>query len=217
MDPSLDKATEPQNSCPLKPEILRHRIIIHSVVNGGRGGGPTQGRAANDLVAWQFGVFNLLYGNAEPLARTLRKEDLLDEFETNVNAYIAQASRRRFFVHAGVVGWKGQAIVVPGRSYSGKSTLVKEFLNYGATYYSEFAVFDRRGYVYLFAKRLAHSETKQGRSGRTRRNQRVQALARRAVALCLLSPFSTLAPEGNVARKTSTRVARECDIRSRTT
>jgi len=100
--------------------------------------------------------FNLLYGNAEPLARTLSKEDLLEEFEANVNAYIAQASRRRFFVHAGVVGWKGQAIVVPGRSYSGKSTLVKEFLKHGATYYSdEFAVFDRRGYVYPFAKRLA--------------------------------------------------------------
>lgn len=100
--------------------------------------------------------FNLLYGNAEPLARTLNEDGLLEAFETNLNAYIAQASRRRFFVHAGVVGWKGRAIVVPGRSYSGKSTLVKEFLRHGATYYSdEFAVFDGRGYVYPFTKPLA--------------------------------------------------------------
>jgi hypothetical protein len=100
--------------------------------------------------------FNLLYGNAEPLARTLRKDGLLEAFETNLSAYIAQASRRRLFIHAGVVGWKGRAIDLPGRSYSGKSMLVKEFLKHGATFYSdEFAVFDRRGYVYPFAKPLA--------------------------------------------------------------
>jgi hypothetical protein len=62
-------------------------------------------------------------------------------------------------VHAGVVGWQGRAIVIPGRSYSGKTTLVREFLEHGATYYSdEFAVIDERGYVYPFAKPLAIRE-----------------------------------------------------------
>jgi hypothetical protein len=108
--------------------------------------------------------FNFLYGNAEPLARTLSEDALLEAFETNVNAYIAQTSRHRLFVHAGVVGWKGRAIVVPGRSCSGKSTLVKEFLKHGATYYSdEFAVFDRRGYVYPFAKPLAIRDQTSGK------------------------------------------------------
>jgi hypothetical protein len=93
--------------------------------------------------------------NHENLARTVNEEELLDIFESDLNLYIAQSTRCRFFVHAGVVGWNGRAIVIPGRSYSGKTTLVKEFLEHGATYYSdEFAVFDRRGYVHPFARPL---------------------------------------------------------------
>ena len=43
--------------------------------------------------------------------------------------------------------------VIPGRSYSGKSTLVAELVRAGATYYSdEYAVFDSRGRVHPFSK-----------------------------------------------------------------
>ena len=53
------------------------------------------------------------------------------------------------------MGWKGRAIIIPGRSYTGKSTLVAEFLRAGATYYSdEFAVFDRHGCVHPFSRPL---------------------------------------------------------------
>jgi hypothetical protein len=100
-----------------------------------------------------------LYGNAQRLSRTVNVDELLGVFESDLNVYIAQTTPRRFFVHAGVVGWKGRAIVMPGRSYSGKTTLVKEFLERGATYYSdEFAVFDGRGHVYPFARPLAIRE-----------------------------------------------------------
>lgn len=105
----------------------------------------------------RFGVqrFHFLYGNLENLARSVDLDELLDRFEFDVNTFIAKVARNRFFVHAGVVGWKGRAIVIPGRSYSGKTILVKEFLEYGATYYSdEFAVFDRRGHVHPFPRPL---------------------------------------------------------------
>ena len=66
-----------------------------------------------------------------------------------------------------MVGWKGKAIVIPGRSYSGKSTLVAALVRAGATYYSdEYAVFDRKGLVHPFAKPLeirAEGEFKQSR------------------------------------------------------
>jgi serine kinase of HPr protein (carbohydrate metabolism regulator) len=59
-------------------------------------------------------------------------------------------------VHAGVVGWRGRAILVPGRSRSGKTTLVAELVKAGALYLSdEFAVLDRRGRVHPFAKPLS--------------------------------------------------------------
>jgi len=89
----------------------------------------------------------------------------LEAFESDVNNYIAQAARTYFFVHAGVVGWKGRGIVIPGLSYSGKTMLVKEFLEHGAAYYSdEFAAFDGRGRVWPFARPL-------GIRGRTTQEQ----------------------------------------------
>ena len=64
---------------------------------------------------------------------------------------MAAETRERVFVHAGVVGWKGHAIVIPGRSRSGKTTLVAELVKAGAEYYSdEFAVLDAEGRVHPF-------------------------------------------------------------------
>jgi hypothetical protein len=98
---------------------------------------------------------HLLYGNVERLARTAELDDLLEIFRSNLNLYVAENARDRLFVHAGAVGWKGRAVVIPGRSFSGKTTLVQEFLRVGATYYSdEFAVVDRRGFVHPFAAPL---------------------------------------------------------------
>jgi hypothetical protein len=70
--------------------------------------------------------------------------------------YVAEMSRRRVFVHAGVVGWQGKAIIIPGRSLSGKSTLVAELVRRGAIYYSdEYAVVDVNGRVHPYPQPLA--------------------------------------------------------------
>lgn len=54
------------------------------------------------------------------------------------------------------MGWRGQAIVIPGRSHSGKTTLVAALLRAGATYYSdEFAVFDSCGRVHPYPTPLS--------------------------------------------------------------
>jgi hypothetical protein len=59
-------------------------------------------------------------------------------------------------VHAGVVAWGGRAVLLPGRSHAGKSTLVAELLKAGATYFSdEFALLDAEGNVHPYARRLA--------------------------------------------------------------
>jgi hypothetical protein len=106
-------------------------------------GGPT-GRAG-------IRRFNILYAGAARLVRTHDLEETLRHLELDMELYIADRARRRTFVHAGVVGWKGRAIVIPGRSGSGKSTLVRALVRAGATYYSdEFAVLDERGRVYPY-------------------------------------------------------------------
>jgi hypothetical protein len=58
-----------------------------------------------------------------------------------------------------VVGWRGKAIVLPGRSFSGKTTLVTALIRAGATYYSdEYAVFDERGRIHPYARPLGIRE-----------------------------------------------------------
>ena len=118
--------------------------------------------------------FNILYSDAARLVRTHDLEETLSQLETDVELYIADRAPRRTFVHAGVVGWNGQAIVIPGRSGSGKSSLVKALVKAGASYYSdEFAVLDERGRVHPYAIPLA---IRPGRGGTPHMKYRAEEL-----------------------------------------
>jgi hypothetical protein len=78
----------------------------------------------------------------------------LDVFESELQLAVARLARPEVFVHAGVVAVDGQAIVVPGRSGTGKTTLVRALVDAGATYYSdEYAVLDDTGWVHPYARR----------------------------------------------------------------
>ena len=99
--------------------------------------------------------FNLGYWNLVRFARLRSFEDLLHEFESHVQLTVAEYAPRRIFVHAGVVGWNGRAILIPGTSFSGKTSLVTELIRAGATYYSdEYAVLDRHGRVHAYPRPL---------------------------------------------------------------
>jgi hypothetical protein len=99
---------------------------------------------------------NFLFANAQQLARTTQWEELCEAFESDVCSYVGRSTRTWLFVHAGVVGWKRCAVVIPGRSHSGKTTLVQALLEAGGTYYSdEFAVFDQEGRVHPFPRWLS--------------------------------------------------------------
>ncbi len=99
--------------------------------------------------------FHLLYADARSLARTHDLDEVFTRLEDHVQLYVAEAARRRVFVHAGVVAWRGGAVVLPGASFSGKSTLVAALVKAGATYYSdEYAVLDGRGRVHPFPRAL---------------------------------------------------------------
>jgi len=100
--------------------------------------------------------YHLLYAGLRRAARTLDLDGLFDALESEVQLFVAEFAQDRIFVHAGVVGWKGRALLLPGRSFSGKSTLVAALVKAGATYYSdEYAVLDDNGYVHPYARRLS--------------------------------------------------------------
>lgn len=124
-----------------KNAVVRH---LYSVFVGGEGARPGVRR------------FNLLYANSERIARSLDLEEVLDGFEADLKLYVAEAAKRKLFVHAGAIGWNGHAIIIPGRSLSGKTTLVAEFVRAGATYYSDdFALLDSKGRLHPYPKPLA--------------------------------------------------------------
>lgn len=99
---------------------------------------------------------HVIYAGLTRIARTFDWEEALDALESDLQTHIAQNAANRVFLHAGAVGWRGQALVIPGGSFSGKSTLVAALLRLGASYYSdEYAVLDGRGQVHPFARRIS--------------------------------------------------------------
>ncbi|MGB7070948.1 MAG: hypothetical protein WBD22_15760 [Pyrinomonadaceae bacterium] len=84
-------------------------------------------------------------------------QDTLPFFDSMLRISVGRRSNQVVFIHAGVVGWKGRAIVVPGKSFSGKTTLVAELVKLGAAYYSdEYAILDVAGQVHPYARPLAY-------------------------------------------------------------
>jgi hypothetical protein len=87
---------------------------------------------------------------------TVGSAELLRLLESDMHLHIAARARQHLFVHAGVVAWQDRAIVIPGPSFSGKTTLVEAFLRKGAHYLSdEYAVFTRSGRVRPFPRPLS--------------------------------------------------------------
>src|ERR1044072_1166512 len=102
-----------------------------------------------------------LYEDRQLVASTADVDSILEILKTQLKAYLAEMARRRVFIHAGNIGWQGKMIIVPGRSFSGKTSLVAELVKAGATYYSdECAVIDKAGRAHPYTAPLAFRETR---------------------------------------------------------
>src|SRR5579859_1211989 len=119
-------------------------------------GGPVDVVYSLRLAAPDAAADHLLFAGAVQLAATPEVAALYPIFADHAQLLTAFRARDRLFVHAGVVGWQDQAIVLPGRSLAGKTTLVKALVEAGATYYSdEYAVLDQEGRVHPYPRPLA--------------------------------------------------------------
>ncbi len=100
--------------------------------------------------------YHVLYSGVGRIARTQDLDEVLEILESDLHAQVAAQAKTRLFVHAGVVAVRGQAVLIPGRSFSGKTSLVASLMRAGATYYSdEYALLDTEGRVYPYARALA--------------------------------------------------------------
>ena len=132
---------------PDAPVSVRYELLT----GASRGGGPSY----------------RVYAGVNLVADVGRLKDAARALAAHAEFLVAECAPEYLFVHAGVVGWEGHAVVMPGVSFAGKTTLVQAWLEAGATYYSdEFAVLDRDGRVHPFARPLA---IRDGSTSSTRR------------------------------------------------
>jgi hypothetical protein len=118
---------------------------------------PASVSEVDRLFSLQVGkTAHVLFEDLERVEKSKSLKRVLETFETRLKMYVAEMARRRVFIHAGAVGWQGRAIIIPGRSFSGKTSLVAELVRAGATYYSdEYAVLDMQGRVHPYPQPLA--------------------------------------------------------------
>jgi hypothetical protein len=97
--------------------------------------------------------------DAAPLGQPAELEVALGILDAHIRMQISQRATQRIFVHAGAVALDERALVLPGRSFAGKTTLVGALIRQGATYFSdEYAVLDDEGRLYPYPKPLSIRE-----------------------------------------------------------
>lgn len=136
---------------PRLAELLMPRLPptskVEPFVEGGR---------AYSLLVDGDGARCSIFVDETPLVERVVPEIALRALQTDLQLHVAEMSPEHVFVHAGVVGWQGRAIVLPGRSFCGKTTLVAELVRAGAEYYSdEYAAIDAAGVVHPYLRPLS--------------------------------------------------------------
>ncbi|MDQ4121822.1 MAG: hypothetical protein M3209_10300 [Acidobacteriota bacterium] len=99
------------------------------------------------------------YRNSEPQVCDEDFERALHLIEIALRLTVAEFSPNLVFVHAGAVAFEDSAVIVPGMSRTGKTTLTAALVREGAIYYSdEYAIFDENGVLHPFPKPLSVRE-----------------------------------------------------------
>jgi hypothetical protein len=101
------------------------------------------------------GIFHL-FQNGELTNHSDSEYILFKYFNAVLRVTVAENAVDTVFVHAGVVGLNSKAVIFPGRSFRGKTTLVKALIELGAVYYSdEYAVIGIDGRVSPYPRDLS--------------------------------------------------------------
>lgn len=98
--------------------------------------------------------FRLLSGDVE-VASADQAIRLVPDLIRVLDEAVVQRLTTLRAVHAGAVVWGGRALLLPGSSHAGKTSLVAELLRRGATYFSdEYALIDAEGRVHPYPRPL---------------------------------------------------------------
>jgi hypothetical protein len=100
------------------------------------------------------GIYILREGG-RVLFTALALDCLMVGLQNTVDAAVTRAAVHLEPVHAGVVAWNGRAVLLPGKSGTGKTTMVDALVRCGAGYCSdELAFLDSRGLVHAYPRHM---------------------------------------------------------------
>lgn len=100
--------------------------------------------------------YHMAYADHIVVERSRDADHVFEAYDSHLRMALAQFSRKKLFIHAGVVSWHGRAIIFPGNSLFGKTHLAAALIAAGAEYLSdEYAVIDEDLRVHPFAKPLS--------------------------------------------------------------
>jgi hypothetical protein len=143
----------------------------------------------------------LVHCEGRLIGATSEDEMALGMIDAQIRAQVALLAPEHIFVHAGVVSVGGRAVVLPGFTYTGKTTLTRALVEAGGVYYSdEFAVIDAGGLVHPYPKPLSIRDP--DASGRTTETAAAalggatgrEPAAPGLIAITSYRPRATLAP-----------------------
>ncbi len=137
---------------------VRHVGAIREVLPPGAR--PTRVRPENGRFAIRplgsRGLLEVLYDEQSVTGGPVDLGVAVGILDAQMRMHIALNAPDYVFVHAGVVGVENLAIVLPGKSFAGKTTLVAALVREGAEYWSdEYAVLDADGLVHPYPKPLS--------------------------------------------------------------
>ncbi|MDA8067374.1 MAG: hypothetical protein M0T77_01995, partial [Actinomycetota bacterium] len=129
--------------------------VLQAILDGlPRGWEPSrEALAAEEDIGWRFGIRRAADGylirDDQGREHACAELDLaIVMLHSQMRRFVGYHTDELVFVHAGVVAAGGAAIVLPGHSFAGKSTLVEALVRAGADFYSdEYAMFDADGRV----------------------------------------------------------------------
>lgn len=136
--------------CPETYSILEHYVFPSLPKAAAAGNYPDLSirliRAGEHYQLWADGAL---------VASVRRAIDLVPEIIRVLDDAVIPRLTTRRAIHAGAVLLNGQALLLPGSTHSGKSSLVAELLKRGATYFSdEYALIDSEGCVHPYPRPL---------------------------------------------------------------
>lgn len=107
----------------------------------------------------------VLFRDGEYFSRGETELAFFRYFNSMLRIRVAEYAVGKVFLHSGAVGINGTALLIPGNSYSGKSTIVAELIKNGAEYYSdEYAVLDEDGLNHPFPRDVSLRDKVNGKT-----------------------------------------------------